>query len=70
MDRCLRLIPHHNSLRTPRIVRVGLIQNQIVRPTTDPVLDQASVLYGVLAAALPAAYFDAFPYAYFRTQQT
>jgi beta-ureidopropionase len=28
------------QLRTPRIVRVGLIQNRIVLPTDAPVLDQ------------------------------
>ena len=26
--------------RAPRLVRIGLIQNKIVRPTTDPILDQ------------------------------
>lgn len=26
--------------RPPRIVRIGLVQNQIVKPTTDPVMDQ------------------------------
>ena len=28
------------QVRPPRIVRVGLIQNKIVLPTTAPVLDQ------------------------------
>ena len=28
------------ALRAPRVVRVGLIQNKIVLPTTDPVLKQ------------------------------
>ena len=30
------------SVRAPRVVRVGLIQNKIVLPTTDPVLKQVS----------------------------
>ena len=30
-------------LRSPRVVRVGLIQNKIVLPTTDPVLKQVGV---------------------------
>lgn len=30
--------------RSPRLVRIGLVQNQIVRPTTDPILEQVSHL--------------------------
>ena len=29
------------QLRAPRVVRIGLLQNQIVLPTTAPYLDQA-----------------------------
>ena len=29
--------------RAPRPVRIGLIQNRIVRPTTDPILEQVSL---------------------------
>ena len=39
--RILFNINHGPQLRPPRIVRVGLIQNKIVLPTTAPVLDQA-----------------------------
>lgn len=28
--------------RAPRLVRIGLVQNQIVCPTTDPILEQVS----------------------------
>ena len=31
------------STRQPRVVRVGLIQNKIVRPTTDSIPQQVSV---------------------------
>jgi len=31
-------------LRAPRVVRVGLIQNKIVLPTTDPVLKQVGCI--------------------------
>lgn len=30
--------------RLPRPVRIGLVQNQIVRPTTDPILEQVKYL--------------------------
>jgi len=33
------------SVRPPRVVRVGLIQNKIVLPTTDPVLKQVGCVF-------------------------
>ena len=33
------------SLRPPHVVRVGLIQNKIVLPTTDPVLKQVGCVF-------------------------
>jgi len=33
------------STRQPRLVRVGLIQNKIVRPTTDSIFLQVRLLY-------------------------
>ena len=28
--------------RAPRLVRIGLVQNKIVRPTSDPILEQVN----------------------------
>lgn len=43
------------ALRAPRIVRVGLIQNKIVLPTTDPVLKQIEALHHRIAEILEVA---------------
>ena len=43
------------SLRPPQIVRVGLIQNQIVRPTTDDVADQRDALFERIEKIIDAA---------------
>ena len=41
--------------RAPRVVRVGVIQNQIVLPTTDPVEDQFQALADRLEIIIEAA---------------
>ena len=39
----------------PRIVRVGLIQNKIVRPTTDPIEEQRRAIHQRIADILEVA---------------
>lgn len=41
--------------RNPRIVRVGVIQNQILKPTTDPVLEQYEALADRIEEIIEAA---------------
>src|SRR5699024_194524 len=41
--------------RMPRIVRVGVIQNKIVRPTTDPVEEQRRAIHQRIAEILEVA---------------
>lgn len=41
--------------RMPRIVRVGIIQNAIVRPTTDPVEEQRRAIHHRVAEILEVA---------------
>jgi len=43
------------QLREPRIVRVGVIQHSIVKPTTDPVLDQYLAIQEKIAVMIKAA---------------
>ncbi|KAM4708353.1 beta-ureidopropionase [Discoglossus pictus] len=43
------------QLRRPRIVRVGLIQNKIQLPTSDPVKDQVSALHKRIAEIVDVA---------------
>lgn len=43
------------SLRGPRIVRVGLIQNSISLPTTAPFLDQRRAIFKKLTPIIDAA---------------
>lgn len=43
------------QLRPPRIVKVGLIQNQIVLPTDSPVADQRTALYDRIQIMIEAA---------------
>ncbi|XP_061417944.1 beta-ureidopropionase [Lethenteron reissneri] len=43
------------QLRPPRLVRVGLMQNHIVEPTTAPVAQQVSALHKRLASMVEAA---------------
>ncbi|XP_078729836.1 beta-ureidopropionase [Lampetra fluviatilis] len=43
------------QLRPPRLVRVGLMQNRIVEPTTAPVVQQVSALHKRLASMVEAA---------------
>lgn len=43
------------QLRPARIVRVGLIQNQICRPTNDPIVDQRQSLHNRIAEILNVA---------------
>lgn len=43
------------QLRPPRLVRVGLMQNRIVEPTTAPVAQQVSALHKRLASMVEAA---------------
>ncbi|XP_053557964.1 beta-ureidopropionase [Bombina bombina] len=43
------------QLRRPRIVRVGLIQNKIPLPTTDPVIAQVSALHKRIAKIVEVA---------------
>eukprot|EP00051_Salpingoeca_urceolata_P027187 m.480352 g.480352 ORF g.480352 m.480352 type:complete len:385 (+) comp21800_c0_seq1:97-1251(+) len=43
------------QLRAPRIVRIGLIQNKIVLPTTAPVLDQLTALHTRIQEIIKAA---------------
>lgn len=45
------------AVRTPRIVRLGLIQNAIPSPTTSPILEQQKALYDRILALLEAAHF-------------
>ncbi|CAK9141665.1 unnamed protein product [Ilex paraguariensis] len=45
----------NESLRAPRIVRVGLIQNSISLPTTAPFLDQKRAIFQKLAPIIDAA---------------
>ncbi len=49
------LTPPAAQLRPPRIVRVGLIQNKIVLPTTAPVLDQLTALHKLIGGIIEAA---------------
>lgn len=44
------------EIRPARIVRVGLIQNQIQRPTTDPVLDQIKAIHNRIAVMIKTAH--------------
>lgn len=41
--------------RMPRIVRVGIIQNRIVRPTTDPIEQQRQAIHLRIAEILEVA---------------
>ena len=41
--------------RSPRVVRVGVIQNAIVRPTTDPVIEQRDALFKRIGEMVDAA---------------
>lgn len=43
------------SLREPRSVRVGLIQNSIALPTTEPLSDQKRGIYQKLTPIIEAA---------------
>ncbi|GAB6028686.1 Beta-ureidopropionase [Chamberlinius hualienensis] len=43
------------EMRSPRLVRVGLLQNKIVLPTTDPIDKQRSSLHSRIAAIISAA---------------
>jgi len=43
------------SARLPRIIRVGLLQNQILRPTTDPISQQRDALHTRIAEMLEVA---------------
>uniref|UniRef100_A0A1B6BWQ4 Beta-ureidopropionase n=1 Tax=Clastoptera arizonana TaxID=38151 RepID=A0A1B6BWQ4_9HEMI len=43
------------QIRKPRIVRVALVQNQIVRPTTDPVHVQRQSLHTLISQVIAAA---------------
>uniref|UniRef100_S4RSE2 Ureidopropionase, beta n=1 Tax=Petromyzon marinus TaxID=7757 RepID=S4RSE2_PETMA len=43
------------QLRPPRLVRVGLMQNRIVEPTTAPVAQQVSALHKRLASMVETA---------------
>lgn len=43
------------SLREPRIVRVGLIQNSIALPTTAPLLDQKRGIFQKVTPIIEAA---------------
>lgn len=43
------------SLREPRSVRVGLIQNSIARRTTEPLADQKRGIYQKLTPIIEAA---------------
>lgn len=44
------------QLRAPRIVRVGLVQNAIVVPTTSPIEEQRNALHGRIAEIAHSAY--------------
>lgn len=44
------------QLRTPRVVRIGLIQNAVVKPSTDPVLDQYKAIQDRIETILESAY--------------
>lgn len=41
--------------RSPRITRVGLVQNKIVKPTSDPVTVQRDALFDKMKGVLEAA---------------
>ena len=44
------------QLRPPRLVRVAVIQNSIVRPSTDPVKEQVKlILWHTLCSTLPCS---------------
>ena len=43
------------QLRAPRLVRVGLIQNKIVLPTTAPIGDQVAALHKRIGEIIVAA---------------
>lgn len=43
------------SLRGPRVVRVGLIQNSIALPTTEPFLNQREAIFQKLIPMIDAA---------------
>jgi beta-ureidopropionase len=43
------------QLRTPRIVRVGIIQNHIVLPTSEPLEAQKNAIHERIAAIVKAA---------------
>jgi len=43
------------QLRAPRVVRIGLIQNQIQRPTTDPVFEQYKAIEQRVETMIDAA---------------
>lgn len=43
------------ELRAPRIVRVGVIQNKIVLPTTAPLADQRNALFKRIETIISAA---------------
>jgi len=45
----------NEQLRTPRIVRVGLIQTHIVRPTSDPLKEQREAIFDRVAKLVEAA---------------
>lgn len=45
----------HESIRPPRIVRIGVIQNQIVLPTTAPLTAQRDAIYKRIETMIEAA---------------
>ena len=44
------------QLRPPKIVKIGIIQNQIVLPTTAPVFDQRNAIHNRIAEIISAAH--------------
>lgn len=44
--------------RPERLVRIGAIQNQIVLPTTDPILNQAEAIRNRIATIIESAYYS------------
>ncbi len=45
----------NEELRKPRIVRIGIIQNKIVLPTTAPLADQRNAIHKRIADIISAA---------------
>jgi len=48
------------SVRAPRVVRVGLIQNKIVLPTSDPVLKQVILFLNLQFYSRPFSFVDVY----------